>query len=239
MKRIIVSIYILSFISLLFISFFSCKKAKNAPAIEPSKAVLVFPSSNAACTEGRELSSSQSAILFKWNSSENAVSYVLNVKNLLNGAINSQSTSMTELELTLERNTPYSWNVVSKSHAVAFTSQSDTWKFFNAGLAAQSFAPFPAEALSPVNGQQLNTSSSKITLDWSADDVDGDIANYDVYMGVRTSSLTLLHANVSVSMLSDVSVNPNTSYYWKVITRDSEGNTSSSGIFYFRLINNI
>jgi hypothetical protein len=35
--------------------------------------------------------------------------------------------------------------------------------------------------------------------------------------------------------LSDVSVSSSTTYYWKVITRDSKGNTSESEVGQFRV----
>jgi hypothetical protein len=213
----------------------ACSKNDTPISLPPSKAVLVLPASNEACTEGTVISSTQSTVLFKWNVSENADSYVLTVKNLKSGAVTSHTTTATQLGVTLERNQPYSWSVESRSSASAEVNKSEVWKFYNAGAASLSYAPFPAEAVSPEYGKQVNSVNSKITLDWSAEDVDGDIQSYDVYLGTSTASLTLLQANVSASILNDVTVSGDTAYYWKVISKDAAGNTSDSGLFFFRV----
>jgi hypothetical protein len=56
------------------------------------------------------------------------------VKNLLTNAISTQLTSNTSVELTLNRNTPYSWFVNSKSSKNPTVGLSPTWKFYNSAL---------------------------------------------------------------------------------------------------------
>ena len=228
MKKIILAIAILFTLS-------ACKKNKPQVVLPPAKAVLVLPAANEACTEGTVISSTQSTVLFKWNAAENANNYVLTIKNLLSGVSTPHTTSATQLGVTLDRNKPYSWSVESKSSASVEISKSDVWKFYNAGPASLSYAPFPAEAVSPEYGKQVNAVNTKIVLDWSAEDVDSDLQSYDVYLGTSAASLTLLQANVSTSILNDVTVTGDTAYYWKVISKDAAGNTSDSGLFFFRV----
>ncbi|HEY0667793.1 MAG TPA: hypothetical protein VGD22_06430, partial [Sphingobacteriaceae bacterium] len=114
------------------------------------------------------------------------------------------------------------------------TVKSAVWKFYNSGPGVTAYAPFPAEILSPAMGQVVTPISGKITLDWEGSDVDGDIINYDVYIGTG-STPALLKEKLTASVLSDVSVNSNTTYYWKIITRDSKGNTSDTGVHQFKV----
>src|SRR5260370_36875214 len=92
-----------------------CGGKKNNPVPSPAKATHTSPSQNAVCTTGTIISATQSSILFTWNASTNTNSYDLVLKNLLTSATTTQSTTSNQLTLTLARNTPYSWYIVSKS----------------------------------------------------------------------------------------------------------------------------
>jgi fibronectin type 3 domain-containing protein len=81
-------------------------------------------------------------------------------------------------------------------------------------------------------GQTIEAVNGKITLSWNGSDVDNDIVTYDVYLS-DSASPALLQSNVSENALKDVSVSAGKTYYWKIITRDSKGNTSDSGIYLF------
>lgn len=225
---------------LMILGLFACKK--NTPGSQPgpppipppAKATLSFPDNNAACTSGTIISTTQSAILLKWNAAANSESYELIIKNLESGVSSTQTTTQTELEVTLSRNTPYSWYVVSKSSKVSTTAQSDVWKFYNSGSGAVSYAPFPAEIITPPLGNNVTTASGKITLIWKGSDVDGDVSSYDVYFGTASPPV-LFKSNLKESVLDGVSVTSNTVYYWKIITKDSQGNTSDSGVYQFKV----
>lgn len=217
---------------MLVLGMFACKK--NKPVPPPTKAVLSFPNNNEACTTGTIISTTQSTVVFKWHSAENTENYDLNIKNLESGVSTIQNTTQTELEVTLSRNTPYSWYIVSKSSNVSTTAQSDIWKFYNSGPGTISYTPFPAEIIAPKLGQNVTTTSGKITLDWNGSDVDGDISSYDVYFGTASPPV-LFKINLTESILNDISVTSNTVYYWKIITKDSQGNTSDSGVYQFKV----
>ena len=172
---------------------------------------------------------------FKWNKSENTDSYELVLKNLESGTSTTHSAgAANQLVLTLSRNTPYSWHVISKLAASTTPAQSDTWRFYNAGPATSTYAPFPADALAPVMGANVSATAGKITLSWTGSDADNDIASYDVYLGT-TNTPAILSSNVTASPLANVTVTANTTYYWKVVTKDSKGNTSDSGVYQFKV----
>ena len=222
--------YLLIF--LLCVATISCKKKPIETINPPTKATLSLPANNEACTSGTISSSALSSILFKWSASQNTESYELTIKNLENGAVITQTTSTTELAVTLTRNMPYSWFVTAKSSKIATTAVSETWKFYNVGEAASVFAPFPADLTFPKMAQRITPTAGKLALTWTGSDVDNYILNYDIYLGTTTTPALIKAAQIGLT-LSDVAVNASTTYYWKVITRDNRGNTSDSGIYIF------
>lgn len=202
------------------------------PVVDPAQAVLTFPLQNSACTTGTVLSNTQSSITFTWQASANTDSYEVDIKNLLTNVTTSQTTSTNQLTVTLSRNTPFSWDVISKSSQSANTAQSATWKFYNSGLGVSSHPPFPADLLTPGLTQSVTNQGNAINLTWSGSDADNDIAGYDVYFGTAVSP-PLLKSGVPDMFLNNVSVASGYTYYWKIVTKDSQGNSSDSDIYQF------
>lgn len=215
---------------LIFVLITCGKKESDPPA--PLATVLNEPLKDEVCLTGKIISDSESTIEFKWTAAANAESYELSIKNLLTSVIATHTTSATNIVLTLARNTPYSWFVTSKSSKSATTAMSPTWKFYNSGSGATSYPPYPAEIISPTLGQKITAANGKLTLQWRGLDTDNDIVNYDVYFGTSNAP-GILQSKLSETSLPNVAVNPATTYYWKVITRDAKGNSSDSGIFQF------
>jgi hypothetical protein len=221
--------------TMLLIGSFACKKKGASESPAPAKATLVSPLANSTCTTGSNISGGQTKITLTWNAAANANSYEIKVKNLLTQNISSHNTSSNQIDVSLLQNTPYSWWVISKSGNNASTATSDIWKFYAAGEATFSYAPFPADVVSPLHGQSLTASTGKVILDWSVSDVDNDIASYDVYLGTTTANMTIVKTALTESVANDISVNAGTTYYWKVLTKDSKGNVSSSDVWWFKL----
>ncbi|KLT64045.1 hypothetical protein [Pedobacter sp. BMA] len=199
----------------------------------PTAAVLVSPLQNEVCTTGTILSDTESQITFVWKAAENADSYELNYKNLETGSATVVTSTSTTATIKMLRNTPYSWKVITKSSKTNTIATSEVWKFYNAGNGVVSYAPYPAEIVSPLLGSTVTPVSGKISLTWKGTDPDGDITSYQVYFGTATNP-PLYKNDLSVNSLSDIPVNNNSTYYWIVVTKDSKGNTSTSGISQFR-----
>jgi hypothetical protein len=188
----------------------------------PTQTTLSAPAQNEVCTTGTIISPTQSSISFSWSASANTDSYDLTLKNLLTSITTTQNTTANQLTLTLLRNTPYSWYIVSKSSATSATAQSDTWKFYNSGPGIVTYAPFPADITSPTFGQAVATTGT-VNLAWVGSVVAPDvIANYDVYFGT-TSTPAITASAITNSFLNNVTVAANTTYYWHVVTRDVNG----------------
>lgn len=219
---------------------FNCSKGGSSddgpitpPVNAPSAANLIFPANNQECNEGTPISANQTSINFEWEASDNTDSYEINVKNLDTDMTSKLTSTVPEKTITLNKATPYSWYVVSKSNSTQETAQSATWKFYNAGDAIQNYAPFPADLIAPTMGANLSGVTS-VTLEWSGSDVDNDIVGYDVYFDTTTPPTTQIGTDQSETTKS-VDVTAGNTYYWKIITKDSEGNNSETTVFQFKV----
>jgi len=223
----------LMIISAIFI-LTGCGGKKNNPApASPAAALLSSPSQNEVCTTGTVISATESSITFTWGASANTDSYQLTLKNLLTSTTTTKNTPATTLMLTLLRNTPYSWSITSISSKTSATAQSAIWKFYNAGPGVVTYAPFPAEIISPTFGQDITATSGTVNLKWAGSSVNpGTIANYDIYFGT-TATPPVFKSGITSSFVNNVTVTSKITYYWKIITRDIEGNTSDSGLSQF------
>ena len=227
---------VLYFLSLVLI-FNGCSKdspAAVAPLI-PTAAKLVFPFENSLCNEGTKITATESTVLFEWEEGENTDNFELKLRNLTTGDITSHETTIAEISIVLQRANPYDWYVISKSNSVSEPAQSGTWKFYNAGEGNLAYTPFPAEIISPDMAEVITTTANFITLDWNGNDVDDDIIGYDVYFGV-TASPEIIQSDITESIVNNVPITPNTIYFWKIITKDSQGNKSDSGVFQFKIL---
>jgi len=208
-------------------------KGEDPAPAEPGAAVLISPAQNSICTNGAVISASQSAILFNWNAAANTSSYDLIITNLLTGAATTQNFISNQAYVTLQRGTPYSWAVISKSANSTAAPRSETWRFYNAGEGATSYAPFPASIKSPVYASAVTATAGAINLSWTGSSPNaGETLTYDIYLGT-TASPAVLKSNVTDSFLNNVQVVSKTTYYWKVVTKDTAGNTSDSGLYQF------
>lgn len=201
---------------------------------EPAASTLIFPANNTECNEGTIVSETESDVMFRWNTSENTDSYSITYTNLSSNTIdNVVVQGSTEKLIRLERGIPYEWFVESQNKDTDKTSTSEKWRFFNEGPGIENYAPFPAEAISPSRGSSLDT-TTKVTLAWSASDIDDDIKDFEIFFGTTEGNLTSLGTFTETS-INNVSVTAATNYYWKVKATDTNGNSSISEVFQFRI----
>ena len=214
------------------ILLFACKDTIG-PA-KPTEVDLIFPFENSECNIGTDSTETESTVMFEWHAARNTDEYELNLKNLSTGDSTAHATTGLNLSIRLKRATPYAWYIVSKSNLTEITAQSAIWKFYNAGVGITSYAPFPAEIVSPKMAETITTTANVISLIWNGGDVDNDIVGYDVYFGT-TNALGIIENDLQESTLNNVAVSPNTVYYWKIITKDAHGNSSDSGVYQFKV----
>lgn len=212
----------------------SCGKSDSP---DPPQAVqLVYPEKDSECISGQTVNATTSRVEFRWGKAQNTESYELRVTNL--GTNITQTTTVTGLSasLTLEKGMPFSWLVRSRNSKVSQTVSSPTWKFYNAGEQA-TYAPFPASIIRPNPASKVfPNSAGQVVLEWSASDVEGDITGFQVYFSTSDPPNDLLASPSEGTTTQTVDVVSGNTYYWKVITQDSQGNTSDSGVYVFRVL---
>ncbi len=204
------------------------------PPTQTTKAVLIAPAKDELCTSGIPLTNTMNKITFKWKASDLAKDYTITVKNLVTSELTSGTTTSTQIDLELARNVAYSWSVSTKSSLNASTLESDVWRFYNAGEATSSFAPYPAELTAPYMDARIYPVNGNTTLVWKGSDPDFDIVNYDIYFGTATNP-PLFKSEHTGSTFS-VAITSGNTYYWKIVTKDRLGNKSESSISKFTVL---
>ena len=200
---------------------------------DPLAATLVFPDNNETCNEGTPIDDTRSTVNFIWNASQNTDSYTITIRNLNTGNISNTNSTTASADITISRGTPYEWFVTSKANGTNATAESATWRFYNEGPGIENYAPFPAEAVNPTRGANLS-GITLVDLVWSGSDVDDDIMEYEVFFDTSADPVTSL-GTTTTNNLDAVPVSAGNTYYWKILTRDSQQNTSTSEIFEFRV----
>ncbi|EAR12131.1 hypothetical protein PI23P_12377 [Polaribacter irgensii 23-P] len=212
----------------------SCSEKESTTEVimdSPTAAMLIFPDKNTECNEGVIVSKTETDVLFKWGETANTSAYRITITNLNDATSRAIRTTKNEFLVRSLRGTPYSWVVKSEAIIGDETADSETWKFYNAGLPEESHPPFPAEVISPQIGMRLDP--GEIVLQWEASDIDNDIAFYTILLDTSNSPETVIGATGTNRVKATVA--SGLIYYWKVITTDALGNVSYSQTFQFRV----
>ncbi|MBT8313897.1 MAG: hypothetical protein KJP26_05500 [Maribacter sp.] len=95
-------------------------------------------------------------------------------------------------------------------------------------------APSAVTPSLPENSASLVVLAPK--LEWeAASDPEGKEIVYDIFFGMDAGNLPLLTNNISATEHQlDMELQKGTSYFWKVIAKDPENESSESGIFTFK-----
>lgn len=200
----------------------------------PGNAILIFPENNTECNNGEIVSETKSRVTFTWSASENTTTYEVNLKNLSNNNFLKQTSNSNEATIIIDRGTPYEWFVTSSINNSSTIGKSSTWSFYNEGPGLTNYAPFPAQAITPKRGESLNATNGKIDLMWTSNDIDNDIISYEIFLDTEEHPITSIGTTVENTILS-IPVNSGSIYKWKVITFDSNENSSTSEVFEFKI----
>lgn len=220
------------FTALGIIILLGCKKDLPDP---PGKTTLVEPAKNEECSPVASSSGTENRIRFNWQSGGHTDSYELHITNLITGVSAQRNSNGTTETVPLEKGTPFSWFVISKNAQTTDRVLSETWAFYSPG-AQTDHVPFPAEIISPEPGATVfKDLNNEIELKWSGTDIDGDIASYEIYFSDQTPPNVLVANPDATAMSLKVTAVSGTVYYWKVITEDTAGNLSHTGILDFKV----
>ncbi|WP_258367509.1 SUMF1/EgtB/PvdO family nonheme iron enzyme [Mesotoga sp. TolDC] len=122
--------------------------------------------------------------------------------------------------------TTYYWKIIAKESKGA-TTEGPIWKF----TTRSNEAPKAPSNPSPLNGW-INQLTS-VSLSWQCNDPDGDSITYDVYFGTGSNPSTKISSNQTDNKLNKSNLSQGTTYYWKVVAKDSKGATTEGPIWRF------
>ena len=212
----------------------ACRKKESPKA--PGQVQLLFPERNSECTTGQTLGDNTSRVTFNWQEAKNVKTYELRVTNINTGTMQTISTAATSASLPIEKGTPFSWLVRTRNNQVEETVSSETWSFYNAGSNTY-FAPFPADIISPRMYERVfKDINNEVVLSWSGSDLDDDIINFEVYFSTENPPLERINTLGESDNEQKVTVASNTVYYWSILTKDSQGNETTSGVYSFQVL---
>ena len=203
----------------------------------PSVATQTSPANNKVCEEGTYVNDSQSSVNFQWTTGNNTDSCDLRITNLnSNQVINQTSITSTNIVVTLNKGTPYSWKIISKRNGTAKTVESSTWKFYLSGDGISNYPPYPSTLISPSSGHVFSSSNTSVELSWEGSHPENSSLTYDLYIDTTNGLQEPISSNKNLSAkFKSVQVSSGNSYYWRVKATDSNNNSSYSIVFSFKV----
>lgn len=118
------------------------------------------------------------------------------------------------------------WRVVARD-SLGLETSSALWTFTTRAVNSPPYAP-----LNPLPTNAAQDISLTPTLHWLGADIDGDPLTYDVYFGTSTPP-PLVASDLVFSRYTPSALSFSTTYYWRVVTRDSTGQEASGPIWWF------
>ena len=220
------------YIAFFLLSFFFSCGPDPIPVPEPS--LLLAPSNLNTCNSATRINDLERQVRFQWTATLNTESYNLVVQNTLTGEQQTITTYLLTESIVLTSGTPYQWYVISKSSLTLAEGKSSIWHFYLEGNPQESHFPFPAILLVPSDELIVSLNASNaFTFEWEGNDLDNDIQRYDFYLGTSSSSLNKEREAITSQQVTLVLI-PNTIYFWQIISKDLQGNQSTSEIYQFQ-----
>ncbi len=218
-------------VALFFIFLFSCGPD---PIPDPQAVFLLAPENFNNCTSASRINNIEREVTFRWTAALFSESYELNVQNTITQEIFISSTALLNTSLILPGASTYQWFVRSKSSLTPVTVDSSSWQFYLEGDPKSSHVPFPAVIIEPQDRATVELSNTNSYLFiWEGNDLDNDIISYNIYLGRDPKELLLKEEKIKSSQYSIV-LEPDSEYFWQIITLDENQNQSKSSIFSFQ-----
>lgn len=199
----------------------------NAINSAPSTPVLVYPSNELLCIDNQ--------LEFSWEASidddGDPISYLIQVASDAQFTdITSEATSNdTKTVILLEKGQTFYWRAIASDNQDS-SNYSTSWEFYTEGDAIVNQLPFQPELVNPSLNEIVLENS--IELSWNGSDADNDDLMYDVYFG--TTQNTPLVAEDLQTNSYEISLTPNSLYYWRVVTKDVAGGVTIGPVWSFR-----
>ena len=218
------------FIVIITFILFQCSKDQT---LEPDSVFLISPTNQDNCSSSIIIDESKSQVDFSWSQSLNTDQYEIVVENQSNNLQLKKISLENNTSLILDRGINYSWWVISRSNKSSITAKSLIWQFYLEGPSIIEHIPFSAVLFSPQNEEQINLNNqNKYIFKWSGSDLDDDIDFYVIYIGNSIDEMEIIENNIK-SQEVELELQKQKTYYWKILSVDSKGNSSSSQIYSF------
>jgi len=130
--------------------------------------------------------------------------------------VKSNHTSSSYTPVSLNDGTKYYWKIVAKNSGGNTTGS--IWNFTTANQVNP-----PAAPANPNPANNSTEISKSTSLSWTSTGA----TSYDIYLGT-SSNPPLVKSNHTSSSYTPVSLNDGTKYYWKIVAKNSGGNTTGS-----------
>ncbi|MFH0992041.1 MAG: SUMF1/EgtB/PvdO family nonheme iron enzyme [bacterium] len=95
----------------------------------------------------------------------------------------------------------------------------------------------PDEPFDPSPSDWAAGQPTSLTLSWMGSDPDGDALAYDVYFGTSSNPTTKVATDQINTSISRSGLLVSTTYYWKVVTKDNKGATTTGPVWRFTTAN--
>ncbi|MCA0447288.1 MAG: hypothetical protein LCH54_13775 [Bacteroidetes bacterium] len=144
--------------------------------------------------------------------------------------VSANQTAQDFTPIGLTTNTIYFWKIVAKDSRGGITTGS-VWQF-KTELPPNNPPLMPSN---PSPASNLTTlQPTTVSLSWSCSDQDGDALTYDVYFGTSSSPTSIVSENQTAKSFEHSGLTYNTTYYWKIVAKDSRGGSTTGPIWQFK-----
>jgi len=221
----------LALVSLGMLSVFSCDDSEELVNREPSVPGVILP-----IDEAKDVAKD---IELKWKASidpekaEVKYDVYLGTKaELTTEDIKSKAQVETYYKTALSGHSTYFWKLVAtdgdgvSSETAVFTFETEN------SIPNKSLAEFPADKAEDIE--------KSMTFKWSAsDDSDNDVITYSLYLAKKDvfTDEDIVGSELTSNEFKVEKLEENIQYFWKVVTKDSEGANVESDVFSFTTLN--
>jgi hypothetical protein len=229
------------YLVVIFISFFiwSCGGSGGDDPTPPTPTENKAPSAPSLTEPTNNLLCIDNNVSFKWTASTDPEGDVITYKielsknSQFSPITNTITNSSTATAFTLEKGVAYYWRVKATDSKNASSSYSSTFQFYTEGEGTINHLPFAPELIKPA--LNLVIQETETVLEWNATDVDtDDTLTYDVYFDTINPPTTKVSDENYTSKTYTASLNPSTTYYWKVDVKDSNGGVTKGQVWTFK-----
>jgi len=127
-------------------------------------------------------------------------------------------------ENLLDYDTNYNWKVVASDNLHGPVS-GPIWTFSTIGAPQEgNNPPNVPQYINPIDG--ATNIETSVNFLWQGYDPDGDILSYDFWFGTSEDNLELVSGNLDMESFFKTNLEYSTKYYWKVVAKDNEYQTS-------------